>query len=230
VEATVDLDDFSQRHAEAVEQFNRRLHRGDGLRVASSLSAGLSLLRDVLAVRLHEDVERIVGRDSMLIPVSVLKARKLARREIELFQAVESAVAARDFGYVESVDWYLRWLCHLRQIDRQSDSSDLGRLTESLGAPADQRRGHFESELAKVLPESTRAPLVLFRLFPLAVGIVTAQAFGDHSRAARIRQSQASILPAILDCRDCHGKVLENGEQCAGCGNPLWKFNWLTAD
>jgi len=226
----VDLDDFSQRHTEAVEQFNHWLHRGDGLRVAASLSAGLTLLRDALSVRLHEDVERLIGRDSMLVPVSELKARKLARREIDLYQTVESAVAARNFSYVESVDWYVRWLCHLRQIDSQTDPTAKARLAEYLEAPTEKRRARFAVELSKVLPESTRAPLVLFRLFPLAVEIATAQAFADHSRAARIRQTQASILPAILDCHGCHAKVLENGEQCAGCGNPLWKFSWLTAD
>lgn len=223
-------DEFSQRHAEAVAQFNHWLHRSDGLRVTSSLCAGLSLLRDTMVVRLHEDVERAVGRDSMLVPVSEVKACKAARREIDLYQAVESAVVAREFGYVESIDWYLNWLCRLRQTDSPIDPIASARLAEYLEAPADQRRVRFEGVLSKVLPESTRAPLVLFRLFPLAVEIATAQAFADHSRAARIRRSQASILPAILDCRDCHGKVLENGEQCAGCGNPLWKFTWLTAD
>lgn len=226
----MDIDDFSQRHSEAVEQFNHWLHRGDGSRVASSLSAGLTLLRDALVLRLHDDVERVVGRDSMLIPVSEIKARKLARGEIELYQTVESAVAARDFGYVESIDWYLRWLCRLRQIDSQADPAVDGRLAEYVEASTDKRRGRFESGLSKVLPESTRAPLVLFQLFPLAVALATAQAFADHFRAARIRQSQVALLPAIVDCRGCHGSVLENGEQCAGCGNPVWKFSWLTAD
>ncbi len=183
-----------------------------------------------MLLRLHDDVESLVGRDSMLIPVSEIKARKLTRREIELYQTVESAVAARDFGYVESIDWYLRWLCHLRQIDDQADPAVGSRLAEYLEAPTDKRRGQFESGLSKVLPESLRAPLVLFQLFPMGVALVTAQAFADHFRAARIRQSQASILPAILDCRGCHGRVLENGEECAGCGNPVWKFSWLTAD
>lgn len=225
----MNLDDFSQRHSEAVEEFNRLRCRGDGLRVASSLAAGLCVLRDSLFVRMHEDVERVIGRDSMLIPVSELKAQKLSKREIDLYQTVESGVAAKEFGYIDSLDWYVQWLGRLRQVDVQADPAGGKRLAEYLADPAEKRRGRFESALSKVLPESTRTPLVVFLLYPLCVQIVTAQAFADHARAARLRQSQVSILPAIIDCRSCHGKVLENGEQCMGCGNPLWKFSWLTS-
>jgi hypothetical protein len=225
----MDLEDFSRRQSQSVEEFNQRERRSDGLRVASSLAAGLSVLRDSLFVRMHEDVERVIGRDSMLIPVSELKAQKLTKREIDLYQVVESAAAAKEFGYVGSLDWYAGWLCRLRQADAQADPTTCTRLGEYLGEPAEKRRARFESALSKVLPESTRAPLVVFLLYPLCVQIVTAQAFADHARAARLRQSQVAVLPAIIDCRSCHGKVLENGEQCAGCGNPLWKFSWLTA-
>lgn len=225
----MDLEDFSRRQSQSVEEFNQHERRSDGLRVASSLAAGLSVLRDSLFVRMHEDVERVIGRDSMLIPVSELKAQKLTKREIEIYQVVESAAAAREFGYAASLDWYSGWLCRLRQADTQTDPTACTRLPEYLGEPAEKRRARFESVLSKVLPESTRAPLVVFLLYPLCVQIVTAQAFADHARAARLRQSQVAILPVILDCRSCHGKVLENGEQCAGCGNPLWKFSWLTA-
>ncbi len=225
----MDLDDFSRRQSEAVEEFNQHQRRSDGLRVASSLAAGLSVLRDSLFVRMHEDVERVIGRDSMLIPVSELKAQKLTKREIELYQIVESAAAAKELGCIDSPDWYVGWLGRLRQVEAQADPTACKRLAEYLPEPAEKRRGRFESALSKVLPESTRAPLVVFLLYPLCVQIVTAQAFADHARAARLRQSQVAILPAILDCRGCHGKVLENGEQCAGCGNPLWKFSWLTA-
>jgi hypothetical protein len=224
----MDLDDFSRRQSEAVEEFNRHERRGDGLRVASSLASGLSVLRDSLYVRMHEDVERIIGRDSMLIPVSELKAQKLTKGETELYQIVESAAAAKEFGYVKSLEWYVEWLCRLRLAGAETDPARCKRLAEYLADPTDKRRSRFEGALSKVLPESTRTPLVLFLLYPLCVQIATAQAFADHARASRLRQSQVTILPAIPDCRGCHGKVLENGEQCAGCGNPLWKFSWLT--
>ena len=72
-------------------------------------------------------------------------------------------------------------------------------------------------------------PLVLFQLLPLAVRIVTALAFGDHACARDARNSQVAHLPSIRYCRQCRGEVLENGEQCEQCGNPLWEYKWLTA-
>ena len=83
--------------------------------------------------------------------------------------------------------------------------------------------------MGRVLPESRHAPLVLFLLFPLAVQIVTASAFDDRGTASGQRRQQTAILPAITDCRQCRGQLLEFTEQCTACGNPLWKYDWLTA-
>lgn len=224
----MDLDDFCRRQSQAVAEFNRHERRNDGLRVATSLCAGLGILRDSLLIRMHEDVERSIGRDSMLVPVSEIKARKLTKAEIEMYQIAESGAAAKEFGYIGSSDWYVEWLARLRHSEPQLDPAACKRLADYLAETSDQRRTRFERALAKALPESTRAPLVLHRLHPLCVQITTAQAFADHARASGLRQSQVNALPAILDCRTCHGKVLENGEQCAGCGNPLWKSSWLT--
>jgi hypothetical protein len=224
----MDLDDFCRKQNQAVAEFNRHENRNDGLRVATSLCAGLGLLRDSLFIRMHEDVERTIGRDSMLMPVSEIKAQKLTKNEIELYQIAESGAAAKEFGYVGEVDWYVQWLARLRRSEPQLDPAASKRLVDYLAEGSDQRRTRFESALTRMLPESMRSPLVLHRLHPLCVRVVTAQAFADHARASALRQSQVSILPAILDCRSCHGKVLENGEQCAGCGNPLWRYSWLT--
>ena len=69
---------------------------------------------------------------------------------------------------------------------------------------------------------------MLFRLLPLAVEIVTALGFGDSPEAEDVRHRQIDILPAIADCEQCRGKLLENGQQCPECGNPLWLFDRLT--
>lgn len=69
----------------------------------------------------------------------------------------------------------------------------------------------------------------MFRLFPLAVGIITAIAFGDLDTAKELRKHQVSLLPAIADCNRCRGRVLANEEICPVCSNPLWGYNWLTA-
>ena len=80
-----------------------------------------------------------------------------------------------------------------------------------------------------VVHESLAAPLVLFRLLPPAVQIVTARAFGDRKTADELRSQQAALLPSISDCRQCGGIVLGDSEQCPKCGNPLWTYEWLTA-
>ena len=93
---------------------------------------------------------------------------------------------------------------------------------------ADDQRLAFGNILATALPEASRAPLVLLRLVPAAVQIATALAFGKSADAQQWRHEQTEILPSIPDCYRCHGKLLENGEQCTMCGNPLWTYEWLT--
>lgn len=225
----MDLDEFSQKHSQAVAEFNEHERRSDGIRVASSLAAGLSVLRDALFCRMHEDVERVLGRDSMLMPVSELKTQRLTKIEIEVYQIAESGAAAQEFGYTGATEWYVEWLSRVRLTADQVTPAARKGLAEYLALSGEKRIARFEGALAKILPESTRAPLVLFRLLPTGVQIATALAFADHGRAPVLRNAQAAVLPAILDCRTCHGKVLENGEMCRGCGNPLWKFSWLTA-
>jgi hypothetical protein len=70
--------------------------------------------------------------------------------------------------------------------------------------------------------------LVLLRLVPAAVQIAVALSFGKSPDAQHWRHEQVEILPSIRDCPRCRGRLLENGEQCTMCGNPLWTFDWLT--
>jgi hypothetical protein len=216
--------------AELAEEFDRRTGRTDGLRVASGLTAGLTLLRRLLYLRLHEDVERIVGRDSMLMPVSEKKVEVATKIEIELYQIAESAAAARESGYLPAADdWFRDWLVRLRLGQSPVEPRVQERVADYLAKTPDARRLAFSTVLARTLAESRRAPLVLFHLFPLSVRIATALAFGDAQAASEARSEQVVLLPAIGDCRQCRGRVLEGGEQCPGCGNPLWKSECLTA-
>jgi len=212
------------------EQFNRHENRHDGAKVAGSLTGGLAILRESLFLRVHRDVERLVGRDSMLIPVSEVKTEQVTKTEIDLYQIAESAAAVRDHGYVgTSDDWYARWLARLRLGEAKTDGEIVERIGQYLGQAADDRRLAFTDVLVKVLPEAQRAPLVVFRLLPFCVRIATALAFGDQQTASGARKRQVTLLPAITDCRRCRAELLENGEQCRECGNPLWKSEWLTA-
>jgi len=215
---------------QAAEEFNRRENRTDGGVVAACLANGLTILREALYLRVYEDVEKNVGRDSMLAPVSESKAEQQSIEEIEVYQAAESAVIAKHAGYVnQAEDWYLPWLIRFRLGERGQNAEIAERCKHYLSNGPDDRRLAFMDALARVLPESREAPLVLFRLAPYSVQIVTARAFGDRGAASRLRGEQTAILPAIADCRQCRGQVLECTEQCRACGNPLWKYEWLTA-
>ena len=225
----MDIDEYVRRRVEAIEEFNCHESRDDGVQVAGSLSEGLTLLRDAFFTRMHDDVERWMGVDSMLMPVCREKSEQIARMEIEIYQIAEAGAAATAFGYTAAAEWFVEWLSRVRLTADQATPATQKRLAEYLVLSPEKRIARFEGALAKVLPESTQAPLVLFRLFPLSVQIATALAFADHGRAPTLRNAQSAVLPSILDCRACHGKVIENGESCPGCGNPLWKFSWLTA-
>jgi hypothetical protein len=215
---------------QAAAEFNRRENRTDGAGVAACLSSGLTILREALYLRVYEDVEKNVGKDSMLAPVSESKAEKRSIEEIEIYQAAESAVMAKHAGYVSRAeDWYFPWLARLRLGERGQNAEVLERSKHYLSNGPDARRLAFMDALARVLPESREAPLVLFRLMPFSVQIATARAFGDRIAASKLRREQTVILPAIADCRQCRAQVLECVEQCRACGNPLWKYEWLTA-
>lgn len=224
----MELQDCAVRREEAARTLNEQQGREDGFRVANSLADGLSNLRNLLFARVHEDVEQKFGLDSMLTPVSPLKSEQMAKLEIELFEIAESVVRATTGGYVSDGDWCLKWLTLLRLGAYAEDPQVVGRLQRYLAKNDDERRLSFSTHLQRAYPEAVQAPLILYRLFPLSVGIVAAQAFGHPLDANELRNQQMFWLPAIQDCPECHGAPLENGEKCRMCGNPVWTFRWLT--
>jgi hypothetical protein len=225
----------TQEHKEgllqAAKEFNIHFNRNDGERVAVSLDAGLELLGDLLYLRLHSDVEKSIGTDSMTIPVSETKTREQINTEIEIYQIAESQAAVQDFvshGHYDQ--WYWQWLTRLRLNASPVEINAEERIADYISKTPHSRELAFTNILVKRLPEANRAPLVLFQLFPLAVHIATVLAFDDRRTAAKLRDQQAIYLPAIGDCNQCHGKLLTNGDKCPKCGNPLWTYEWLAAD
>lgn len=217
------------RRPAAASELNQHEGWEDGLPLVESLDGGFALLAHSLYIRLHEEVEQTLGADSMLMPVSPEKTRAKTLAEIALYQTAESAIVVGQGGYLRGdSDWYVRWLVRLRLGELTAEGREFRRTARYLTEDADQRRLTFSDILSRVLPESRNAPLVLLRLFPLAVQAVTALAFGDQARAEQLRAQQAALLPAMADCRDCHGRLLAIGEMCMRCGNPLWKTKWLT--
>ena len=220
----------AQRRAQAAAQLEQREGRSDGARIAGSLDDGLNLLCDLFYTRIHVDVEKNFGMDSMLIPVSPIKSEENAKLEIRLYQIVETAAAAKNRQYFQSSDEeILEWAADLQLGETRHIPTAVQRLREYTHRTQDRRR-LFSNSLQRALPEAGRAPLVVFRLLPMAVAVVTAVAFLDHASAQEVRRKQVALLPGIGDCHQCHGSVLENGERCSLCANPLWKYEWLTAE
>jgi hypothetical protein len=198
--------------------------------VVDRLQSGLMQLRDLLADRLHIDVERNFGVDSMVAPISLkheLSQLRSAEEATAAFAAVLVADESAARGFVDRADeWMIDWVLQLQFGDagaalRRDQADPYRPLTETA------RRMRFVSVLQRAVPESLRTPPVIFLLFPLAVRIVAAMAFGDEPRANALRAEQANLLAVIRDCHECRGRVLANEERCRCCGNPLWTFAWL---
>lgn len=217
------------RMHEAADQFNRRLARTDGPRVVASLTDGLNGLAEALLVRVQSDAERVWGADSMLLPTSLLKTQQRARLEIDIDQCCESAEAAQAAGIADHDRWYADWVLRLRLGEAAGETGVVRRVAEYAARDAAGRRLLFMGVLERLLPGARRAPLVLYRLYPLAVRTATALALGHGALALESRRQQLALLPAIADCHQCRGALLDNGESCPQCGNPLWKYEWLTS-
>jgi len=222
-------NDEANRRTAIVNDLEQHEKRTDAQRLVTSLDSGLSVLRDLFYGRLHFDVEQMVGSDSMLIPLSEPKTQRATKVQIEIFQVVESTELAWDRGYVSSDQWYLDWLTRFRLSEMAGKEKIVKEIAAYRGMKPDGRRLAFSDVLMRVLPESRKAPLVLFQLVPLAIRIATAVAFQDDSAAAELRQQQKAILPSIGDCHACRGAVLDNGQMCDVCSNPMWAYQWLTA-
>lgn len=226
------LQECVSRRADAAAEFDDHEQGETGVRVANSLSFGFSALRTALFTRIHDDVVRYYGNDSMLSPVSLKGLQKMeanSKVEIEIYQVAVSCEEIRDRGYVRDHAWYREWLSRLRLGELAQHEPVRQRLAHYLEEERSERRLDFVGVLVRSAPEASKAPLILYRLFPLAVRLATDLAFGDHLAAADARNKQIAILPHIVDCRECHGRPLDNGEQCPLCGNPVWKFEWLRA-
>jgi hypothetical protein len=219
-----------ERVEQAAAALSAQESRADGAKITASLMAGLNEIDSLLFDRVSSDVETEFGEDSMLVPVSAIKSGKATRKEIEVYQAIEAAALARSAGAIRDEVWFADWLARLRLGDLYDDPMIAQRFAHYRGKQADARRLMFESMLERTYPEAGKAPVLIYRLFPLAIGIVTSVAFGDHALAQNLRKQQCELLPNLVECRACHGQLLENGDECRHCGNPLWKFEWLTAE
>jgi hypothetical protein len=169
----------------------------------------------------------------MIVTISQLDEQKQtqsAKLEIDKYSTIVVAEEVGERAYVgRAGKWFLNWLFLLR-LDREQKLLFQQWVQAYKSPSAEARRLKFLTLLQRAMPESARSPLVLFRSIPRALRIVAAVAFGDRLRAQELRAEQCSFLPAIGDCPECHGRVLDNDESCRVCGNPVWEFEWLTSE
>jgi len=210
------------------------LHRAgvNSSAIVGSLWTGLNTLRKLFLARLHQEIESHFGVDSVWAPLRLLEAKREFRRaaeEIEIYTLIVVVAETEHSGYTNGeIDWFRDWLLRLRWGD-EIKRATLERMQSYEKHSDGERRRMFASFLEQAIAEATKAPLIIYRLYPRAVRIATALAFEDTMRAREVRSEQMSYLPVIGDCHQCHGRLLENGEICPDCGNPLWKTDWLCA-
>lgn len=207
-----------------------RLHAAD---VVDGLAGGLALLSGLLEQRLHVDLERQFGVDSMVAPMTLSQAGRQLQRAATEIDAYSAVVVEEEVGrglYVaDSGAWVLDWALQLRLGDA-AGAVRAAQAEAYRGLEDRPRRLRFASQLRHAVPESVRMPGVVLKLYALGVRIAAALAFGDAARADQLRAEQIELVPAIGDCPDCRGRVLMNGMSCAHCGNPLWTYAWLRSD
>lgn len=222
-------EERTRRRATAAEALSAQSGRGDAPQVVARLDDGLTLLRKLLYTRLQADTERSFGIDSMLVPLSPSHTEQMTKAQIEAFALSEVLDEASQAGFLTtSSDWLRGWLLNLRLEGKHDRSAIAERAELYLGLEPRKRYLEFSDILERTLPEARHAPLVLYRLFPLAVRVAAALAFGNHLRAGELRGDQLALLPPIAYCRNCQGRLLEVEDTCRECGNPLWTIRWMT--
>lgn len=137
--------------------------------MVGSMRDGLTTLRNLMFQRIHDDVEHIVGTDSMLYPLSAVKSEQKTKEELDVYQIAVSAAHVEHNGYVGADGpWYARWLAQWC-LGENAQESRLGRrLLTYQSMDPDQRRLAFSDVLANVFPESLLRPVD--RVPPVSVG------------------------------------------------------------
>ena len=157
----MNAQEIVSRCSTAAEEFDHHEQRSDGLRVIESICGGLTLIRDAVYARVHADVERRMGMDSMIFPLSEEKSERTTKLEIEIYQIVVAAGTAQAKGYVTDGKWFRDWLAELRMGHLDSNSRAARRMSYYVDKSADDQRLAFSNILATTLPEASRGPVDL---------------------------------------------------------------------
>ena len=181
------------------------------------LSIGLKHARKLMLQRIFHDVQQRCATDSMLASTSLEDEQRKVRRtsfEIDIYSTIIACDEIVRGGHVQQTEsWVCQQLFQLRLNDKNIPAA-LERIEYYRSESVGNRRLKFVKLLQQVMPESRKSPLVLFRLFPRAVRIVAAVAFGDPLRAQELRAQQGKLLPAVGDCRVPAQEVCPGPRRC----------------
>ena len=164
-------------------------------RVTNSLGDGLVVLRDAFSIAFTATL-KVFGLDSMLLPVAVLKS------ETNTNQRSRSIRSSKRSSMPQIVIWaWRRRLVHVAGQLRLPDSALPGRRAagwRSAGQRPTIAAGRSYRGCSGCFRGRASA-LVMFRLFPLAISIAVAIAFGDHPTEEM--RAASHLAPSIADCR-----------------------------
>ena len=133
-------------------EFDEHERRSDGRRIVNSLCYGLTELRGLFFTRVHADVERNFGRDSMVMPMSQLASEDRARLEIDIFQVATSCAQVQQRNYAPDPSWCHDWLRRLR-LDQDADKEPVRKRLDRYREMTDEeRRVGFSRVLEKRFP------------------------------------------------------------------------------
>ena len=145
------------RRQTAASRFEQYTRRSDGAGVVEGLDAGLDLLRELCYTRIHRDVEHVFGVDSLIEPVSAIKAELETKRQIDIYLAAEAIAFTRLANYLAAEpEWVESWLGGLRLDAHAEHPGVWEQLQVYLGQAASERRLTFSTTLERTHAEARR--------------------------------------------------------------------------
>ncbi len=162
------VQDQSPRLAAAAAELAGHGHCHDAGQVVAGLADGLSLLRELFFERMHGDVERIIGYDSMLLGASAVRSEADTHIEIEIYEVVEAAAEAAAGQFTSDDEWFCHWLARLRLGMAADKPAIAQRFSFYVGKPPDVRRRTFLGTAAAAVS----------RIGPCAAGDLSAVSAG----------------------------------------------------
>jgi hypothetical protein len=176
----------SDRFSSFGAELNKELGRTDGEFIAKALHCRLEHdLTDWFYDRVFRIFDGIPESEWSKIDQSMAELR--ARNEVSCFQAIETAIIARESRYLpaKKSEWFADWCLRLN-LGVGAPEAKQYRLPHYLKKEPDKRGETFSAALAEALPETPYAYYLIVLYTPLLLLLTkatVATAFNDHATA-----------------------------------------------